>query len=92
VRVEPLRATTVAQWAAFIKKYPAEMSTPQAGHALGLLAALSRNSDFSVGCYCEIEAHCHRSALRDLLVEPMPDRTATQGAPRALKRRRATAI
>lgn len=61
-------ATTPAQWAAFIKKYRAEMSKPEAGHALGLLAALSQNSNFSVGCYCEREEHCHRSALRVLLL------------------------
>lgn len=62
-------ATTPAQWAAFIKKYRSEMSAPDASHALALLAALSRTSNFSVGCYCETEARCHRSALRALLVE-----------------------
>ena len=36
---------------------------------LQLLAALSRDTDFSVGCYCEDEAHCHRSELRKLLAE-----------------------
>ena len=62
-------AETPAQWAAFIKKYRAEMSKPEAGHALELLARLSHSSNFSVGCYCESEAHCHRSALRALLLE-----------------------
>ena len=62
-------ATTPAQWAAFIKKYKAEMSKPEATHSLGLLAALSQNSNFSVGCYCEREEHCHRSVLRELLAE-----------------------
>src|SRR5512139_1209177 len=62
-------AETPAQWAAFIKKYRAEMSKPEASHALELLARLSHRSNFSVGCYCENEAHCHRSALRALLVE-----------------------
>ena len=62
-------AVTAAQWAAFIKKYRAEMSRPEASHALELLAALSKDSHFSVGCYCENEEHCHRSALRALLVE-----------------------
>jgi uncharacterized protein YeaO (DUF488 family) len=62
-------AGTPAQWAAFIKKYRSEMAAPEAGHALGLLAALSQRSNFSVGCYCENEAHCHRSVLRALLVE-----------------------
>lgn len=63
------QASTPAEWAAFIKKYRAEMTAPEASHALALLAALSRQSDFSVGCYCEEEAHCHRSVLRELLAE-----------------------
>ena len=62
-------AETPAQWATFIKKYRAEMSKPEASHALELLARLSHSSNFSVGCYCESEAHCHRSALRALLLE-----------------------
>ena len=62
-------AETPAQWATFIKKYRAEMSKPEASHALELLARLSHGSNFSVGCYCEREAHCHRSALRALLLE-----------------------
>ena len=62
-------ATTPAQWAAFAKKYRAEMSLPEASHALSLLAALSHSTNFSVGCYCQEEAHCHRSILRALLAE-----------------------
>ncbi len=62
-------AKTPAQWATFTKKYRAEMAAPEAGHALELLAVLSRHCNFSVGCYCETEAHCHRSVLRDLLAE-----------------------
>jgi uncharacterized protein YeaO (DUF488 family) len=60
-------AETPAQWQAFTRKYRAEMAAPEAGHAIALLAALSHHSQFSVGCYCEDEAHCHRSVLRDLL-------------------------
>jgi uncharacterized protein YeaO (DUF488 family) len=63
------QAETPTEWAAFIKKYRAEMSSPEASHALELLATLSQSSNFSVGCYCENEAHCHRSALRALLAE-----------------------
>lgn len=62
-------AETFAQWAAFAKKYRAEMSTPENSHVIELLAVLSRQSNFSVGCYCENEAHCHRSILRELLAE-----------------------
>ena len=62
-------AETPAQWAAFVRKYRAEMAAPDASHALELLAALSHHTNFSVGCYCENEAHCHRSVLRELLKE-----------------------
>ena len=62
-----LAAETPAQWAAFVRKYRAEMAAPEADRTLELLAALSRDADFSVGCYCEDEAHCHRSVLRALL-------------------------
>lgn len=63
------QAKTPTEWAAFFKKYKAEMSSPEASHSLELLATLSQASNFSVGCYCENEAHCHRSALRILLAE-----------------------
>ena len=66
-------AVTPAQWSAFAKKYRAEMSKPEAQHALELLAVLSRSSNFSVGCYCEHEEHCHRFVLRELLVEKGAD-------------------
>jgi len=62
-------AQTPAQWAAFAKKYRAEMAAPDAARTLDLLAALSHTANFSVGCYCENEAHCHRSVLRALLAE-----------------------
>lgn len=62
-------ATTPAQWAAFVKKYRAEMASPENTHALELLATLSHQTNFSVGCYCENEAHCHRSILRELLAD-----------------------
>ncbi len=62
-------ATTPRQWAAFARKYRAEMATPESVHTLELLAALSHQCNFSVGCYCENEDHCHRSVLRELLVQ-----------------------
>jgi uncharacterized protein YeaO (DUF488 family) len=74
-------AVTPAQWSAFAKKYRAEMSKPEAQHALELLAALSRSSNFSVGCYCEDEEHCHRSVLRELLVEKGADLDGQQKGP-----------
>jgi hypothetical protein len=64
-----LAAKTPAQWNAFSRKYLAEMAATPARDALALLAALSHGTDFSVGCYCEDEARCHRSLLRRLLAE-----------------------
>ncbi|WP_297832971.1 DUF488 family protein [Thermomonas sp.] len=60
-------ATTPAHWASFFRHYRAEMKRPDAQHAIALLAAMSHPVDFSVGCYCEVEEHCHRHALKELL-------------------------
>ncbi len=54
------RGENGADWNAFFRHYKAEMKSPDAAHALDLLAAMSQHSDLSVGCYCEDEAHCHR--------------------------------
>jgi uncharacterized protein YeaO (DUF488 family) len=62
-------ATSDADWRRFEKKYRAEMKAPDNARLLALLAALSKSTDLSVGCYCEDEARCHRSVLRDLLAE-----------------------
>ena len=64
-----LGAATAAQWSRFTKRYRAEMAQPETSHVLELLAKLSRETNFSVGCYCEDESRCHRSVLRKLLVE-----------------------
>jgi len=63
------QAETAAQWAAFVKRYKAEMNEPAARHDLALLAALSQSAHFSVGCYCEHEERCHRSVLKQLLID-----------------------
>jgi len=62
-------AQSPRQWAMFVKRYRAEMAAPEKTRILRLLVALSRESNFSVGCYCVDEAHCHRSVLRALLRE-----------------------
>ncbi|HKP59387.1 MAG TPA: DUF488 family protein [Polyangiales bacterium] len=56
-----------AEWKKFVRQYRSEMAKPEAQHLLQLLCVLSQTSDFSVGCYCEDEARCHRSVLRELL-------------------------
>jgi len=66
---QALAASAPAEWARFVRAYRKEMASPDAARTLDLLAALSRDGDFSVGCYCEDEARCHRSVLRELLAE-----------------------
>ena len=56
-------------WRAFVRKYRAEMKATENRTLLDTLAALSHSADFSLGCYCPDEERCHRSVLRDLLVE-----------------------
>ena len=63
------KAESDAEWKAFARRYAKEMAAPAASRLLDLLAALSRETDFSVGCYCEDESRCHRSILRQLLKE-----------------------
>ncbi len=58
-----------AAWRSFIRRYRSEMSRPENSRVLDLLAALSHQTNFSVGCYCSDEQHCHRSVLRQLLAE-----------------------
>lgn len=58
-----------AEWSAFARAYRAEMAAPGARHDIELLAGLSHQARFSVGCYCEREQRCHRSLLRALLAE-----------------------
>lgn len=66
---QALKAETDAEWSAFVRAFKKEMKEPAAARTLDLLAALSQEADFSLGCYCEDEARCHRSVLRDLLAE-----------------------
>jgi len=54
-------------WNTFKRRFRAEMNQPGASRLLDLLAALSHQTDFSLGCYCAEESRCHRSVLRELL-------------------------
>lgn len=62
-----LAARTDAQWRTFTRRYVAELKHPDKAHLLDTLAALSHHAAFSIGCYCEDEARCHRSVLREQL-------------------------
>jgi len=85
---EPL---TDVRWARFAGSYRREMQAPGPSRMLELLALLSRQTDFSLGCYCERDERCHRSILRDLLVErgakTVPAPAGTGGASAGRKRR-----
>ena len=60
---------TDSRWGRYAKSYRREMREPARRRTLQLLARLSHQADFSIGCYCEREDRCHRSILRELLVE-----------------------
>ena len=66
---EALGAADDKQWNAFRRKFVSEMKQPEAAHLLDLLAAMSHQASFSLGCYCEDESRCHRSILRELLAQ-----------------------
>lgn len=63
------QASDERAWRTFVTRYRAEMKRPEAARLLALLAALSRQTNLSVGCYCAEEARCHRSVLKALLQE-----------------------
>jgi uncharacterized protein YeaO (DUF488 family) len=63
------RPWTDARWRQFARRYRGEMRAPAAQRLIALLAALSQQTNFSVGCYCENESRCHRSVLRELLAD-----------------------
>jgi uncharacterized protein YeaO (DUF488 family) len=65
---EAKAAENAREWEVFKRKFKAEMNHPAPSQMLDLLAALSHQTSLAVGCYCEEEAHCHRSVLRELLV------------------------
>ena len=54
-------------WKEFEARYVHELSSPDNQKLLDLLAVFSKGTDFSIGCYCEDEAACHRSILRKVL-------------------------
>ncbi len=62
-------ADTPREWQAFARRYRAEMKSPEAARVLDVLAALSHQTNFAVGCYCRDESRCHRSILRELLAD-----------------------
>ena len=66
---EALHAADERAWATFRRKFRREMSEADRSRELDLLAALSHKTNLSLGCYCEDEKFCHRSVLRELLVE-----------------------
>jgi uncharacterized protein YeaO (DUF488 family) len=66
---DALNAASDRDWAAFVRCFRREMNQPNHSRELDLLAALSHHANFAIGCYCENEDRCHRSVLRQLLLE-----------------------
>jgi len=66
---QALSSRSDREWQRFVKKYRAEMAAPHCRSMIEVLAALSHQANFSVGCYCAEESRCHRSVLRELLVD-----------------------
>jgi len=66
---EALRAADSRDWAAFCRKFRREMTAPDRSRELDVLAALSHHTNLALGCYCRDESRCHRSVLRELLLE-----------------------
>ena len=66
---QALAAGDEREWAQFVRRFRAELNTPDAKQLLDLLAALSQRANLSIGCYCEDESRCHRSVLRALLTD-----------------------
>jgi uncharacterized protein YeaO (DUF488 family) len=64
-----LAAKGEKEWRTYVKRYRTEMNETEKRRLLDLLAALSRQTSFSVGCYCSNEQRCHRYVLRELLAE-----------------------
>jgi uncharacterized protein YeaO (DUF488 family) len=60
---------TAGRWETYARKYRSQLKRPMEQRLLALLAALSTRTSLSVGCYCEDESRCHRSLLRDMLIE-----------------------
>jgi uncharacterized protein YeaO (DUF488 family) len=66
---EALKAADARAWAVFARKFRHEMSAPDRSRELDVLATLSHHTNLSLGCYCDDENRCHRSVLRELLME-----------------------
>lgn len=60
---------TDTRWRTYSRTYRRQMREPQARHLIVMLAALSYQTNLSVGCYCEDASRCHRTLLKELLLD-----------------------
>jgi uncharacterized protein YeaO (DUF488 family) len=58
---------TDARWTRYTKRYLREMARPEAQRVIAVLGAFGKQTNFSIGCYCENPWRCHRSLLGELL-------------------------
>jgi len=65
--LQTFRPVSAKSFPAFRRRYLREMKVPGPRYDIALLAALSHQSAFSLGCYCQEPALCHRSILAELL-------------------------
>jgi uncharacterized protein YeaO (DUF488 family) len=56
-------------WAAYRRRYLAGLARPEAQAALAEVRRLARKGPVTVLCGCPDEARCHRSLLRDYLLD-----------------------
>lgn len=70
IRAKPI---TPARWVVFARRYRREMAQAPASRIIALLASLSRDASFSIGCYCADPSRCHRTVLAEVLSEARPD-------------------
>lgn len=70
--------TDMKDWRRFAMRYHAEMKQTEPSRLLDLLAAMSKQTNFSVGCYCADPARCHRTLLAHLLASRGADVLASE--------------
>ena len=75
-------AWTEKRWDQFVRAYRREMREPAAAHLIAALAALSHQTNFALGCYCEDASRCHRSILEQLFREAKASLKVPGGVPR----------
>lgn len=70
------------KFAAFARRYRAEMKKGDTRHVIDLVAAMAEKGPVHLGCFCEDDSCCHRSVLKKLVEDAMgnlPEKPAAPG-------------